>query len=139
VIDELDINNIYLGIEFESKRSKNGNWTTIMGNLSKGPKTEGKKGKTVLIKKLILNNINIELAYRREGEITTLKPVRQIVLTDVSSEEGKLTDVITKIIIDQMLQKIFSIENLQNMLEDILNPEMSPVEKALSPFKGLFK
>lgn len=137
IIDEMDLDNIYLGIEFDSQKSKKGNWTTIMGNL-KAATANQKSKKVVLIKKAVLTNIQIDLAYRKEGKVQHLKPVDRLVFTNISSENGIPTDQITKIIFDQMLQSIFQKENLENMLQDLLQPNQTPLQRALSPFKNLF-
>ena len=38
VIDEIDLNNVYIGLEFEFTQGTEGNWTTIMANALKKPK-----------------------------------------------------------------------------------------------------
>jgi uncharacterized protein involved in outer membrane biogenesis len=147
VIDEVDLKNVYVGLEFDSKKSKKGNWTTIIGNLqgeapkksenTSTSKTE-KPGRTVLIKKLILTNISVALVYRQGGgQVQNLPPIKRIELDNISSEEGLPTEQISNIIFQQMLKQIFSIEGLQNMLQDLLPPS-SPVQKGLNMFKNFF-
>jgi uncharacterized protein involved in outer membrane biogenesis len=142
VIDEITISNIYLGLEFAKKGSKEGNWTIIMGNYEKttasdsAPKDK-KTEKSVLIKKLILNNIAIDLAYNKEGTVQHLKPIPRLEFTNVTSEGGIPTDQITKVIMQQMLQSVFSQENLQNMIEGFLQSPQQGVESIFDSFKGL--
>ncbi|MES2122486.1 MAG: hypothetical protein V4492_06885 [Chlamydiota bacterium] len=45
IIDEIDLNDVYLGLEFDSPSSTNGNWTEIMKNLQRSSPAEGKKRK----------------------------------------------------------------------------------------------
>ncbi len=147
VIDEIDIDTIYVSLEFDSKGSKKGNWTTIMGNMqdtgktkssSSQPKSSSKSGKSVLIKKLVMTNINIALAYRQGGgSVQNLAPIKRLEFTNVSSEEGIPTEQISNIIFQQMLKQIFSIEGLQNMIQDFLPPS-NPIQKGINTLKGIF-
>lgn len=142
VIDEITISDIYLGLEFAKKGSKEGNWTIIMGNYQKATSSnttpkDKKTEKSILIKKLILNNITVDLAYRKEGTVQHLKPIDHLEFTNVTSEGGIPTDQITKIIMQQMLQSIFSKENLQNMIEGFLQSPQQGVESIFDSFKGL--
>jgi len=145
VIDEIDLNDLYVSLEFDSKGSKKGNWTTIMGNMQGGKKTEkstgskaSKPGKTVLIKKLILTNINVALVYRQGGgPVQNLAPIKRLEFDNVSSEEGLPTEQISNIIFQQMLKQIFSIEGLQNMLQDFLPPS-NPIQQGINTLKGIF-
>lgn len=145
VVDEVDVKDVYVSLEFDSKKSKRGNWTTIMGNLQ-GPQKEkstkqtktAKPGRTVLIKKLILTNISVALVYRQGGgQVQNLPPIKRIELNNISSEEGLPTEQISNIIFQQMLKQIFSIEGLQNMLQDLLPPS-NPIQQGLNMFKNLF-
>lgn len=136
-IDKVDAKNIYIGIEFDKKGSSNGNWTTIMGNIKRNALEDGGEKKTVLIRKLVLHNITIDLAYTNErGKVKRLKPIGRIELNNVSSEGGIPSSVIMDIMIQQMLDKIFSIENLQNMIQGVLKGIDS--DGKLAPLQGLF-
>jgi hypothetical protein len=146
-IDEIDLNNVYLGLEFESSKSTKGNWTTIMNNLntsessSPKPKKEEKKGegRSVFIRTLILTNIQVDVVYVKDGTpVKRLPPIDRIVLKNISSEEGVPMDQIMKSVLGQMLQSVFMKQNLQNMLEGILNQPQNSFDKFLQPFKGLF-
>ncbi len=144
VIDEIHLDNIYLGLEFEKKGSPKGNWSTIMGNLSEGKKetpekSEKKEGKqkSVLIKKLVLTNIDIELVYKDSGSIRKLRPIKRIELYNVSSTGGLPTSQIMDIIMQQMLRNVFSKEGMQHLLQDVLNPS-NKVEQVFDNLKGLF-
>ncbi|HSW86480.1 MAG TPA: AsmA family protein [Rhabdochlamydiaceae bacterium] len=141
VIDEVDLSNVYLGLEFEYMGSKKGNWSTIMNNFKESTKTsEQKNPRTVLIKKLIATNINIDLVYEKGGgKIQRLKPVDRMEFDNVTSEGGLPTEQITRLIVNQMLRQVFSMENLQDMLENILqNPGQGTLQKIFQPFKGVF-
>jgi len=143
VIDEVDISNTYLGLEFEYMGSKKGNWSTIMNNFKESTTPSSKEQKnprTVLIKKLIVTNLNIDLVYEKGGgKIQRLKPVDRMEFDNVSSEGGLPTEQITRLIVNHMLRQVFSLENLQDMLENILqNPGQGTLQKIFQPFKGIF-
>jgi len=139
VIDEVLIQNVYLGLEFEAKGSSKGNWTTIMGNLkaSSPPPEKDKTPRTVLIKKLILTDIHPDLAYRQTGKVQKLPPISHLEFTNVTSEGGIPTDQISNAIFNEMLRSVFQKENLQNMLESILDQKQGTLEKLVEPFKNL--
>lgn len=137
VIDKVDAKNIYIGVEFDKKGSSNGNWTTIMGNIKRNALHAGGEKKTVFIRKLVLHNINIDLAYTNEnGKVKHLKPINRIELNNVSSEGGIPSSVIMDIVIQQMLDEIFSIENLQNMIQGVIKG--IDRDGKLAPLQGLF-
>lgn len=139
VIDEIDVDNIYLGLEFDAPGKKTGNWTKIMGNLEASEKaSSSKSNKTVLIKKLILTNINITLAYTTGGKAPQqLSPIKRLEFTNVSSTTGLPMDQITEIIMREMLKQVFSKEGLQNMIEGFLQSPQKGVENLLKPFSNI--
>jgi len=144
VIDEMTMDDVYVGLEFASSRSKNGNWTTIMNNMSKSTSDEKAKAKksgkstSVLIKKLIITDLKIELAYKTGGKANQkLRPIDRIELTNISSEGGIPTSQIMNIVMQETLRNIFSKEGLQNMLEGVLDPSDSG-GGVMDSIKGLF-
>ncbi len=145
VIEEIDVKDVYLGLEFDSANTTNGNWTTIMNNYQAStgaqpaPKAEAGTQRSVLIRKLILSNINVDVVYRQDGgKVKHLPTIQQIELHDISSEGGFPTDQIMNSVLGQMLKSVFEKENLKNMLQDFLQPG-NDVQKFIQPFKGLFQ
>lgn len=139
VIEKMQIDNIYLGLEFDKQRSQNGNWTVLMANLRASEASHPHDGKTVLIKKLILNNIDITLAYRDNSmRPKKLKTIKHLEYDNVTSEKGIPTEQIADIVMREMLKSIFSFENLGNMLENVLKNPYNAPKTLLKPFKGLF-
>ncbi len=137
VIDEIDMNNVYIGFEFDSIKGASGNWTKIMKNVQRENKKTPKSAseRTVLIRRLVLNNIQADVAYDKDGgKVRHLPVIKQIVLTNISSKGGFPMDQITNSVLGQMLQSIFEQENIKNMLQNIFQ---APT-KLLGPFQGLF-
>jgi uncharacterized protein involved in outer membrane biogenesis len=142
VIDEIDLNNVYIGLEFESPQGTSGNWTTIMANAEKAQTQSSKSAsdKTVLIKRLVLNNINADLLYQSDGKVRHLPTIDQIVLVNISSQGGDLMDQLMHSALGQMLKEIFMRENLKDIMDKIFQqiPGGNPVQNALKPLKDLF-
>lgn len=141
VIDEMQMKNVYVGLEFDSPKRTTGNWSQIMKNLKSSTDKDKKKAaaegstKSVLIKKLIITDLNIDLAYRSDGKVRSLRKIDRIELNNISSEGGIPTAQIMDIIMSEMLRNIFSPESLKNLMENILPGKgSSPVEG----LKGLF-
>jgi hypothetical protein len=144
VIDEMKMDHTYIGLEFDSPNSKSGNWTTIMHNMNKST-AEGKekakkkeKSTSVLIKRLVITDLQIELAYKTGGNPNKkLRPIDRLELTNISSEGGIPTAQIMNMIMQETLRNIFSKEGLQNMLDGILNPNNAG-GGVTNTLKGLF-
>ncbi len=143
IIDHIDINDIYLGLEFESKQSTQGNWTTIIGNLEgasqpKPDKKQSSSSKAVLIKELTLRNIHVDLVYKTNPKnIISLKPIDHIVIKNVGSDEGNVSEQIAQIVLRELLRNVLTVQNLQNMLENVLVPKKE--ENWFKTFKGVIK
>jgi uncharacterized protein involved in outer membrane biogenesis len=142
VIDEIDLNDLYLGLEFDSASSTKGNWTTIMNNLNSstavGQKSEKKASRSVLIHRLVLTNIDVDVVYKKDGgKVKKLPTIPRVELTEISSEGGLPMDQVMNSVLGEMLKQVFIKENLKNMLQELMN-QPGPIQQYLSPFKGLF-
>ena len=142
-IDEIRLDNIYASIEFYNRGNTEGNWTVLMDNLDqnesfgaseRGEDTSSKEGRVVIIKKLIMTNINIDLALYGKNP-TRLSTIRRIELNNINSEKGFPTEEITEIIIQKMMEQIFSIQGLTNMFKTIIE---TPARTAGDILKGIF-
>ena len=139
LIDQITVDHIYLGLEFDSASGTSGNWTILMNNLSNSAKKDENTDTVVIIKELILTNIQVEVYYDKEGGSVKKFPiVDKIVLTNINSKAGLPTEQILRSVLGQMLQSVFLQENIKNMLKDSLD-SANPLNSMLSPFKGLFE
>jgi len=161
VIDEIDLMDVYLGLEFDSPTSTNGNWTVIMGNLKKSMGTESpppqkseKRKKTerkaqpqqpngaqksLLIHRIVLTNIDVDVVYKKDGgKVKRLPRIPRMELTEISSQGGLPMDQLLNSVLGEMLKQVFIKENLKNMMQEFLNAP-SPIQQYLSPLKGLFR
>ena len=140
-IEQITLDDIYIGLEFDSSKSAEGNWTVLMSNLESATASAPKESsKSVIIKELVLTNIQVDVVYKSSnGAVKKLKPIPKIVLHDINSSQGFPSDQIMQSVLGQMLKSVFVDENLKNMFEDLLvNPPKSAVDAVLQPFKGLF-
>ncbi len=144
-IEQINLDHVYLGLEFEAKGSKEGNWSTIMRNMKTSspatiqPQETSKTSRSVLIKKLVITDIAIDLVYKNEGgTVRHLAPIDRLEFTNISSEGGIPADQITQLVLAQTLRSVFEKENLENMLEDVFNMPKTTLEQFTGPFKSLF-
>ena len=107
------------------------------GEPEKKPTQE--KTRSVLIRRLILTNIDVDVVYRKEGgKVQRLKRIDRIELTDVSSEGGLPVDQLMNSVLGQMLKSVFEKQNLKNMLQNLLQEPSGTIQKYLGPFQGLW-
>lgn len=144
IIDQVEVDNIYLGLEFDSATGVTGNWTRLMANLEKSmgkpsSKTSSQeKKRSLLIRRLILTNIDVDVVYRKEGgKIQRLKRIDRIELNNISSEGGLPVDQLMNSVLGEMLKSVFEKQNLKNMLQNLLQQPGNKIQKFLEPFQGL--
>jgi hypothetical protein len=148
VIDEISLDKVYLGLEFVSPSNLTSNWTAILSPLteeSDSSKKDAKKAtkgssleekKTVLIKKLVLTNIQVEIVYKSKGSaVTKLAPIDKIVLTNISTEDGLPMNQIANSVLGEMLKSVLIKENMKDALDSLTQSPENTVEGL---FKGLF-
>lgn len=136
VIDDMTIDNTYIGLEFESPKNSRGNWQTILNNIK--PPEEKEQNRSILIKKLVFTDLRVELVYREGSQnIRKLKPIDRLELTNISSKGGVPTDQIMHIILSEMVRNILSLEGLQNLIEDVV-PGARQAGSVLRSVKGFF-
>lgn len=138
VIDEIEVDNVYLGIEFDSKSSTKGNWTQIFSNFKQRTDLDEKGGKKILIKKLIFRNIQTELLFRDSKGVQKLPLIREIILTNIGTEGGIPIDQLTGSVLGQMLKEVFLRQNMEKMLQGIIKIPGNAIDTFLKPFEGFF-
>ncbi|MBX9922479.1 MAG: AsmA family protein [Rhabdochlamydiaceae bacterium] len=139
-IDTITMDNIYLGLEFDSPTGATGNWTTLMSHSqSSETPVNPEDSKSVLIKELVLTNIQIDVVYKSSGgKIKKLPPIPRLVLYDINTDQGLPTEQIMQSVVGKMLQSIFVQENMKNMFDGILDQPKNAIDTIITPFKGLF-
>lgn len=136
VIDEIVLDNVYIGFEFTSIKGTNGNWSTIFKNMQNSKDTAPNQHKqTLLIRRLVLRNINADVVFDDKNTVHHLTPTRQIVLTNINSKDGMSMDQLTRSELGKKLKAVFVKENANQMLQKFLENPTAPVQQV---FKGLF-
>ncbi len=140
VIEEIYLENVYIGLEFDSPKGTKGNWTAIMKNAENSQKksSQSSSEKTVLIKRLILTNIAPDLLYRSEGKVRHLPIIPRMELTNISSKGGNFSDQLMNSALGQMIKEIFVQENLKDALDKIFQQIPGGNDIPANLFKGLF-
>ncbi len=141
-IDEIEISDIDLNIEFTTKKGSISNWSHLLGSLSSEPskkpaKVDSKEvaetGRYAVIKLLKINNLKVNII--TPGQKTQTKVFKNMQFKNVITEKGDITRRITQIIIYHM---IFNYKNLIQIPEQFSNKATDGVLnifKKIDPFK----
>jgi hypothetical protein len=122
-IEEIDIDNIFVGIEFYDAGGDDNNWSRILhenGQKKKNPKD-------YLIRTLILRNLTVELT-QANGKVKRYPTIQRMEFHNISSEAGFPVEEIEKAIFDLMMKDIFKKFNLKQLFKNI-NPVPLPFLK----------
>jgi hypothetical protein len=122
VIDRIDINDIFLSVEFSNPLGTQNNWTAIGAKMGKS------SGHEVVIHKLVLTNLTVEIRGLGLTGAPQTKTIDRIELNEIDSAQGFPTK--------QLISQIFKGAGLQQYIKDAFDPQ-NMMDKALSPFKGL--
>lgn len=137
-LEEILIDNLYLSLEFNSKSDNRGNWTTIINNLNQTKDDPKETNYVVSVNKVLLKNIKIDLVYKDNPKNIQKIDIKEIELNNLSTDGDFPVNQLTKVIMQQALKQIFSLQNLGNMLKDLLIPDSSnPIFTPLKPFFSL--
>jgi hypothetical protein len=134
-IDQVECREVYVGVEFQSQSNQLSNWNQVLNHLdnSKGGK-EQESDREVLIKRLILTNSTIQVVYKTNPQKIQTYKIKKMELTNLSSRGGLPIDQITKIIIRQSIQEIFSPKNLGNLFKNLFPKNFNPLSPIFSSF-----
>ena len=128
VIDKIEMNNVYINIEFYTEDNIEGNWQVLIDNMEANHKLSSESKRQVSIKKLVLNDVQITLVLS-DGKIHRLSPIPCLEFDDVKSEKGIPIEELSEIIARKMMYSIFREDGLNLIIKIPLN-----VIKKLLPF-----
>jgi len=114
MIEEVDISNIFVGIEFYDAKGEDSNWKRI---LSKEKKR--KKSRDYLIRTLILRNLTVEVI-KADGKVKRYPTIPQMEFHNISSATGFPVDEIEKAIFDLMLKNLFQRLQLDQLFKSFV-------------------
>lgn len=107
---------LYVNIQIYTKDQTKGNWQTISANVAVDHKSLLSVERQAIIKKLILNNIQIDLILA-DGTMRSLSPIPRLEFDNITSEKGIPTEEIAEIIIQKMMQSIFLEKGLKLIID----------------------
>ena len=130
VIDKIELDDIYLNIEFTSSIGTKNNWTKIAAKIPK--KDLEDKGENYLIRKVVLKNITVEIFGKgMTKNQTQVKKIDRLEFDNISSETGFPTK--------ELINAIFGGAGLQQYIKGIFQDALKPekaLERVLSPLFG---
>lgn len=101
VIEKIDINHIFVGIESYDAQGTKTNWTVILDG-----ENEHKSSRNYLIKTLILRDLTIEIT-QVDGTVKRYPTIAEMEFNNISNETGFPIDAIEKAIFNLMIKNIF--------------------------------
>lgn len=132
IIEEIDIDQIFVGIEFYNQTGDDNNWSRMLGDQKK----EVKNSRPYLIRTLILRNLTVELT-KADGQTKRYPVIQKMEFHNISNETGFPIEEIQKAIFKLMLQDLFKQLNLGDLFQGLL-PNV-PANSPLKLIPGLFK
>ena len=122
VIDQILIDNIFLGIECSDGSCSENNWTAIGERMPKE-----KSNQEVIIHKLVLTNLTAEISgLQALGGKKLTRRVERLEFDEIDSKKGFPTE--------ELVRRLFQGAGLQQYLKNLFNPQKI-IEQYLSPLK----
>ena len=117
-IQSIDLENIFVGIEFYDAEGKNSNWQRILEEKAGSKKIR----REYLIRNLTLRNLTVEVT-QANGKVKRYPTIKQMEFHNIGSETGFPVDEIEKAIFDLMMKDLF-----KKLQLDQLFKSLSPVQ-----------
>ncbi len=127
VIEKIEVDDVFLNIEFYTEDKLTGNWQALFDNMGKSDQLM-KNNRQTLIKQLVLRNVQVNLILAG-GKIHRLSPIDQLEFEGLSSDEGFPVQQISEIIAKKMIYSVLKEEGLNLIIKIPLK-----VIKKLCPF-----
>ncbi len=120
-IDEILLENIFVGIEQYAKGKMDNNWAHILRQDHK----EKKSSRDYLIRKLVVRNLTVVWT-KPDGSVKQFPTIDEMVFYNISSETGFPLKEIEKAIFQLMMKEILRRFDLNQLLDTII-PSSSPL------------
>jgi len=127
-IDKIQADDTLIVVEFFNKKGDQNNWSTILAH--NGNNYE--KGRSYLIKTLIINNLNVRLI-QLDGKSKDYPVIKQLVLNNISDETGFPVEEIERAIFHAVMKSIFQKMGLESLIKSLYPPNLF---KSILPFFG---
>jgi hypothetical protein len=113
-IESIDLDNIFVEIEFYDAQGKESNWGRILEK--KGEKK--KNSKEYLIRTLVLSNLTVEVT-QADGKVKRYPTIKRMEFHNIGSETGFPVDEIEKAIFDLMMKDLFKKLQLDQLFKNL--------------------
>lgn len=121
IIDRIEIDQIYLGIEFANPLGTKNNWSDLLSNMP-----ERSDAKEVIVHKLVMKNMTVKITGMGIMAKTQTKTFDRMEFSNVSSKHG--------FPVDELIVKIFGNAGLMQYIQDVI-PDPGKMIKQLLPKK----
>ena len=121
-IDSIEMNHVFIGIEFSNPLGTQNNWTAIATNMRKNPSS-----KEVLIHKLIVTDINVEIRGLGLIGAPQTRHIDSMEFDEINSKQGFPTG--------QLVQQLFQGAGIEQYIQDAFSPEKI-FENITNPLKS---
>jgi hypothetical protein len=126
IIDDIELNNVFLGIELYNATGTQNNWSQILANVDD---EQDKDAKETIVKHLVINNLAVSI--RGKGFFSSWKKIKEIPrleFRNISSKDGFPTE--------ELIEQIFDEANLGTYIKELIKQPTQVLDKIFSPFKG---
>lgn len=124
VIDLIELDDIYLSVEFSNPLGTQNNWTAIGANMVK---KERKTNQQVLIHKLVLNNLTVDIRGLGLVGAPQTKRIARLEFNEINSQDGFPTQ--------ELIKAIFGGAGIQQYIQNLLNPQNLLPDAVKQPLK----
>ena len=121
IIEEIDLSNIFIGIEYYNSDGTDNNWKRILD--LEHVKKQKKGSRDYLIRTLILTNLTVQIT-KADGSVKRYPTIPRMEFHNISSETGFPVEEIEKAIFDLVMKDLFrklGLDQLMKTLEPLKN------------------
>jgi len=124
VIEDIEINDVFLGIELYNSSGSRNNWSQILATVDDN---QDKDAKEMIIKRLVIKNLSVSV--RGKGIFSSwqkIKEIPRLEFRDISSKEGFPTE--------KLIEQVFDEANLGTYIKELIKQPVKLLDKVISPF-----
>jgi hypothetical protein len=111
IIDQIEINNIFFGLELYDKSGNDTNWNRMLSSST----PQGPTDRKWLIRRLVLTNLSVEVV-QPNGQIKRYPTIARMEFNNISSESGFPVEEIEKAIFNMVLKDILRQIDLPSLI-----------------------
>lgn len=105
VIKDIQLQRIYLGIQFKDKARTEGNWLTLLKDSHNDSSSISGRSNSARIGSLLLKDIYVEIALA--GESPRSVQIPYLAFENITTDDGKVVEELTQVIMHQLMKELF--------------------------------